>query len=431
MGEQLPAIVENTTTVLTLDDAEAKLLRELGKRLAKPDPMATTGLAEPVVDGDPDDETLEEETRRSVVRVTRAKDAGTWSVRVSNLVGVIGLNGRTLVVNPKIPLRHFAHLALADVGDVRHDQAAADQGEGVQFVELLANWFLAGTEDLLHSELLRDYREVVSAGPYVRGSLLFRPTVMNLLRGRAEVTSRHDEFDRDIPANRVLLEAARRLSGHRHLVSQTRLRSSRVQLRFDGVGRFQRSDLGVRPDRRMARYRVPHRLGTDIIRSTIRDLSAGDASSQTFLIYTPSLIESGVRAMLKRNFPHLVVHKSAIPLAGGDRSMHPDIVIGDNEVTGDVKYRKTSHTARAPWRRAELNQAVAFAAAARASRGFIVGFVDREDEREPELRVGDIAVRRFDWPVDDVEPEESEDLFVSAFGTWLARHSETQTDDPD
>jgi hypothetical protein len=84
--------------------------------------------------------------------------------------------------------------------------------------------------------------------------------------------------------------------------------------------------------------------------------------------------------------------------------MNPDLVFGDIAAVGDVKYKLLS----GDWSRSDLNQIVAFAAAARTLTGIVVGFHPTETAPLPSIGVGDFRIAGRAWRADaDRDPAEA------------------------
>ena len=92
---------------------------------------------------------------------------------------------------------------------------------------------------------------------------------------------------------------------------------------------------------------------------------------------------------------------------GLSKGMNPDLVFGDVTAVGDVKYKLF---ASGEWPRSDLNQIVAFAAAARTKQGIVIGFQTPDTRSLPTLRVGDTQVSYIGWRADeDVTPSNAAD----------------------
>jgi hypothetical protein len=99
--------------------------------------------------------------------------------------------------------------------------------------------------------------------------------------------------------------------------------------------------------------------------------------------------------------PHIKVDKRSLPLTGTTMRMNPDLVFGDIAAVGDVKYKLMS----TDWSRSDLNQTVAFAAAARTNTGIVIGFHPSETATLPAVGVGDFAIVGISWRADEgVDP---------------------------
>ena len=75
------------------------------------------------------------------------------------------------------------------------------------------------------------------------------------------------------------------------------------------------------------------------------------------------MVEIGVRRELTRRLASdLPIEKRRLAVDGLSKGMNPELVFGDVTAVGDVKYKLI---ASGEWPRSDLNQIVAFAAAAR------------------------------------------------------------------
>jgi len=354
---------------------------------------------------------------RSVVSI-EARGGGAFSVRVHNAVGAIGLPGLTLVVRPKIDVSHFAYIArFALIDDFRRDESQAWLGEGIEFSEVVATWFLQATEVLIQRGLERDYAMVVDRSSVVRGKVDLTKTVMGWLSGSSLVEAAYDEFEVDTPLNRLLRSATRAVSATAWFSAETRSRADRLTRRMVGVGGLQRGDLEAKPRRGQVRYGPALELARQVLVATGRELSDGRLRSQSFLVSTPRLIETGIRVMLKRGLSPTYVGRHSRALKPSSLTVNPDFEVGPPPYTGDIKYK----VGRVAWNRPDLAQAVFFAAAYRAPLGLIVGFRDSQSAPAKELQVGDIHIGYASWNVSAATPEAAEREMVDQVRCHLDR----------
>ncbi len=325
---------------------------------------------------------------------------GEARVKVLDAVGVVAIEGLQLTVVPKIPQDHFLEIVSRSgrLPAISAVPGAAQRGVG--FAELVCQWFMSALERIVAEGLLQDYREVRDEIKAVRGRLEPLSTARFFYRGRLAVAARFDEFGYDHPLNRILLAAARTVSGAPFLSGTLRRRATRVSRQLPEVNLMTPSDLAAEVDRGSTNYAEGILLAKEVIAATGRSLSAADAKTWTFLFRTAIPIEEGLRAILSEAFRPVPVRKSSFPIGGVSMRANPDLSFGGPSAIGDVKYKIGDGT----WDRGDLYQLVAFATAAGVNTALLVDF--RPDPRPPlpPLKFGDIDVLNASWRL---IPEES------------------------
>lgn len=319
---------------------------------------------------------------------------GRARVRIRNVVGVLAVPGLELIVAPKIPSRHFLYLLeSALLGAVRHERESAALSAGSHLRRLVARWYADALERLLGRGLAKGYVAEEMELDHIRGRINSGSMLRSWYAGRVRVTCEFDEFSEDTPANRYLAYACQLLmaGGAVNEDDLTRLRG--ISARLPDVVRIQNPELPTL-NRRESQYREAVSLAHDIITATGRDFGGGNRTSSTFAIYTPRVVEDGIRNALK-----LTLHPFLVRKTGGRRLMpsfvmvRPDLELGPPPFTGDVKYKLGSTS----WNRADLAQAVLFATAYRSPRAVVIDFVDSDSPREVRLDVGALTVHRVAW----------------------------------
>ena len=120
--------------------------------------------------------------------------------------------------------------------------------------------------------------------------------------------------------------------------------------------------------------------------------------------------------MLSERLARRQVKAGTISLPGTTMTANPDLLFDDGLAVADVKYKLSERD----WRRPDLYQAVAFAAAVRTKRAAIIGFTTEEAPSYTEVHFGDISVRALDWSADSsLDPEASADRLAHDVETWL------------
>lgn len=408
------SLTESVATTLPITTEAAEALMAAGEQLASKSSWWGRGADGPGAAEEADD------AARTVIRCVPA--GSSWSVRVADAVGVVSVPGAQLVVHPKIPLPHFSYLFLRGAAGPRMDVGAALLAEGSSFWELLARWFVAQGDLVLRRGLLRDYEERREAIGVVRGHVIVMPTMRDLLRGRASVHCRYDDFVVDMPLNRLLREAARRIAGSIALPREVRRAADALKARLDEVGPLRPTDHGAATDRRSMHYASAVALAKQVIRNTHRELASGDSRAWTFLLRTPEAIELGIRVVLDEHLDGRV-SKHGLQLKPSSHTLNPDLVFDDGSAIGDVKYKVVG----SDWARADLYQAVAFATGFKASRAAVVSFALSEQPPPPTLQVGAVELRHFVWPTFAGSPSEAGASLAEDVEAWLEAGVEAAT----
>lgn len=398
-------VVENEPTILDLNAEAAAALRATGQQMA-----SSAGWW-----GD-----RSGPGKGSVIDV---QVAGTdrYQVVFRDVVGVIRLEGRQIEVVPKIPLQHFLYLAARGAVGPRFEHMDVDVAPSTRLVDVLAAWFVQAAEGWLSRGLRADYQSHQDELAAARGEILVCDTTMALLRGRPVVHCRYDELSDDAPMNRVVKAACVAVAASTAVPASLSARARRAVARLVDVGPLQPNDVCAQVDRVNNSYARVFPLALLVLQGLGLSFASGRHRGSAFLIRTPELIEDGLRSVMQDALPHTVVTKRRFLLGNTGLSMNPDVVFGLNEAVGDVKYRYL----KKDWNRSDLNQAVAFAAAARCGSALLVGFAaDAAMSLPRDVPVGDIRVRCLAWIADAaVGTNENLERFSGALRIW--RHQMT------
>jgi 5-methylcytosine-specific restriction enzyme subunit McrC len=402
---RVESIQESRDTELPLTPVEAMHLDALGKRLTS----ETTWWGET---DEEDGNTFE----RTVIRVRRTP-AGSWTVRVSDAVGVIAIPGLQITVKPKIPLGHLLYmLGQVDVLP-RLDEERTEIEQSTDLFELTARWFLSAAEQLVRLGLIRDYEPERSELSAVRGRLEPLNTALLYYSGHLAFDCEYEDFTYNTPLNRVIRAAAHALLASPLLPKHVRARAMQVTARIEEADDLRPGDIRVKVDRRTVHYREPVLLAKTIIQSLGRTPLAGGHIGWTFLIRTPEAVEHALRLFLAEALPDRSVDKTRLQLTGTALTISPDLVFSAPLAVGDVKYKLSA----GEWIRSDLYQLVAFATGFRVQHALLVRF------REPvvltcrDLMVGEVHVSERTWPADPLIPAATAaGQFVDGVRGWIA-----------
>ena len=379
-------IVESKLEQVDLTESDARLLNDLGRRLAS----SSTYWRQ--------DQT-EASAPKSVIRCTF--DGSAWAVFFQNVIGVVKVNDLQITINPKIPLMHFLYLMGYSDFLPRFVAESVEVTEANDLLELIAHWFIWTVEAILRRELVHDYMELQDELSAIRGQLDSLQTAQKFYAGRLGFECLYDEFSQDTPLNRLLRAATARTAGQPSFSAALRRRAFRALERFGAISSLRSADLLARTDRRTAHYADGIRLAYLLLSGEARGLENGLKGAWSFLMPTAGPIEDGVRAVLAEQLrPDFVVSKRALRLMPTNLTVNPDLVFSPGNAVGDIKYK----TFDKEWPRADLYQSVAFAAAYKARRAIVMSFGASESSSLPQVAFGDIDVFGVVWQT-DVSPQ--------------------------
>jgi 5-methylcytosine-specific restriction endonuclease McrBC regulatory subunit McrC len=358
--------------VLDLTTAEAQALEGLGQELSAAMAVEKTEDAQPSVI----------ECRRGV--------AGIWQVCVNECVGVVGTGERSWVVAPKIPMPHLAHLMQMGGTLPRTSGLPAGLSEGRDLWRLLYEWFLGRTEQVVRQDLAKGYVPQTSKMAFVRGSVDVLTVARGMLRGQTNVVCTYEDYRTDIPVNRILKSSLGLGLRSGLLNDVTARRTRRLLARFEQVSEASGDDLRVRIDRHTQKYAIAVQLGCHILRGSHREMNIGGRRAWCFLWRTPDAVEEGIRACVREALAGMATVVKT-PRNHGPLTFNADLVIGADAV-GDVKYSLDTKA----WRRADVNQLLAFAVAYQRRRTLLVNFADATAQPK-QTSVATVDITRLTW----------------------------------
>jgi len=390
-------LTENIPELIPFEPDEAAALAQLGRELA--------GQRLDVDEYDTADTT--------VISVNPAGDR-LYTVAVNNLVGTVVAGPTQIIVRPKIQLDSFVYLLQRSSYFPRLERSQTNLAPDESFFEVLVRWFLAATERLLRSDLIRDYLEVADELEAARGRIDALATARLFNSGRMSLQCEFEVFDIDTPLNRMIKAAARAIASNVTCHAESRRRAQRIAAVMGDVGSLNPSDArDAIIDRRTMSYADALLLGRQILAAQARALTAGGVGAQAFLIRTPEPMEDAIRNLLADGLRgRCKVEKDRLSLGGG-MTLNPDLVFGGLAV-GDVKYK----TDWLSWPRPDLYQSVAFAAGFRLAHAVVVSFSERAS-RLHSVAVGNIEVSHLSWEYgEQTPPEIAEDRLKTDARQW-------------
>ena len=394
-------LIETYRHRLQISDDVARELVSIGQNFRLPDDDDLTQNAHGGLD----------DTGRSAIECTRdVRDRDHWIVTVRNNIGVLQVGDHTFVIRPKIGVRHFAHIALSGVSRVKLGNEISHLSRDSTFESLIATWLVAEARQLIPNGLRRGYIPHTDSLPVLRGRPNLVSSSSKWFRGTLSIDCEFDEFHVDTPINRQIKWALKTVSRLETVDESVRGCAVGLIAHLRHVGNLQVDDFRAKLTPEISHYRSVQYLADLLYRGTGRTLDAGDERSRTFLLYTPDIIEQGLRSLIKRELSTWMVEKRSKSLRIG--TVNPDLLFTqcDRVIVGDVKYRDSA--GGWPDARAAAQQAVFFAAAFQTFSSVICSFSASGDDVEDEI-VGSHTVSMVNWDFREcTEPRIAEQNFL-------------------
>jgi 5-methylcytosine-specific restriction enzyme subunit McrC len=312
---------------------------------------------------------------------------GQWRMSAIGKVGTLRIDNVELRIAPKVPIERLFYLLGRgrEWGTWFEDEIKLS--EVADFVSAIAQVFVIWAGRVLRQAPVKDYLTVERSEPTIRGRWLVREQLRRRhgLPHPAEVE--YDEYTMDVPANRLIRSAGRRLLRAASLPSGPRSALRRIdavladaELLTPGVALPQ-----VRFDRRNDRYRPIVALAELILTNGSLDSRVGAAPAAGFLIDLSRVFEQFIEAEVIR---------ACAPFGGTvrpqfsshlDRDHHvtiqPDLVWireGSVATVFDAKYKAEKPSG---YPNADIYQMITYCARHRLTRGHLIYAAGNEGQR--------------------------------------------------
>lgn len=236
-----------------------------------------------------------------LVRVELTKIPGTYGLRAGSKVGVAAGSGWGLRVKSHLNVRNLMFMLCyaRDPAGWKAPYAFFDTEDDL--LSSTAWGFASAAERALLRGPLRGYRRLEERSPVLRGRLRIRDQIA---RGGllTPVDIIRDEFDIDVPENRILLAAARLLRRLPQVHSTARQRLRRIDEQLDGVSLVPRSvALRGPPFTRLNRHYQPAlAIAELVLRGTSIGARTGSRASVTFSFELHRVFEQFLEVSLGR-----------------------------------------------------------------------------------------------------------------------------------
>jgi len=332
------------------------------------------------------------------------RTAGTWRITSRGVVGAFPLrDGGGVRVVPKVPIHNLLRMIeIAEDVPTRE----LEQHVPVASIEDLFDRLVASLTSRVHRRLRvglhKSYVQREDRLPYLRGRLDIEQQVRRSLHTAFDVQFQETSVDHH--DNRVLLATLRTVARSPLLRSDTRAsvrRALRALASDVSLISISPGD-AVRPPYHRLRtdYLPMHRLCRFLLARSGPTLEAGSYAATPFLLDMPRLFETFVAKGMSNGFPaglRLARHvRHRLDPTGrvvfdADLVLY-DVVTGRPRMVLDTKYK--DHDAPVA---SDVQQVIAYAAALGCHEAALVYPTERAF---PQMRAGEITVRRFGVPLD-------------------------------
>ena len=329
----------------------------------------------------------------SSIDVSPTSTSGVWNLRPNSEVGVVRLPDLTVEIRPKLPIHRVLFLASYALGAFKLKPEVADLDRSTDLVEAMVQLFHSAVRQATGRGLLQGYRTHEETLNVVRGRIRIEDQLRRRYGIAVPIEVRYDEFTPDIPPNRLLKAAVRRLAWLPHRSPNTRRLLSAMRAVFVNVTEvdYRPTDLPDIPISPLnAHYRPALALAKLILRSGTVELAAGNVESASFLIDMNQVFEDfvvvGLREALgltEYTFPQEPRGRHLWLDEGQKVRLKPDISWwqGDRCVfVGDAKYKRTTvHGAQ----HHDIYQALAYALGAGLPSALLIYAHDEQERVAP------------------------------------------------
>jgi len=314
------------------------------------------------------------------VSVAPAWEPGAWTLTAGPHVGLICVDGIAVRIRPRIAVSRLLFLLgyAHDPRAWRDDPTALD--DQVDLWPGMAQVFSRQADKALERGLLQGYRTEDAALLLVRGRLREADQVRSHAGLPLPLEVRFDEYDVDIPENRLLRAAAERLLRVPRLPATSVRRLRHLIARLTDVNRLVPGQPlpATPPSRLNARYRPALALARMVLRSRSVDVLDAGVRATGFLVNMNTVLEDFVTLSLTEALMayggRCVAQAPGHTLDEGRRvKLRPDLVrygvAGMAVAVVDAKYKKETP---AGYSFADLYQLLAYCTALQLKVGHLV-----------------------------------------------------------
>lgn len=288
------------------------------------------------------------------LQITPAAEPGRFDIRPGSTIGTILMNGRQLVIQPKLDISRVFFLMAYASGLVSWKEDLALLPPQSSLLEALIPIYCAHLDRAFKRGLLQGYRHVDEPLMTIRGRIDFKATIQRFAL-IPPIDVNYDDFTVDTDENRMLKAAIMALGRLpiRDENSRRGLRRYAVSLADVADMNYATAKLPTFTYTRLNdHYRPALTLARLILLATSLDLGAGEQPVIAFLVDMNKVFEAFVREALRdalridfKSFPAAAGgYGLRLDVAGRIR-LEPDLSLWRNRrcvFVGDAKYKVTS-----------------------------------------------------------------------------------------
>jgi 5-methylcytosine-specific restriction enzyme subunit McrC len=308
----------------------------------------------------------------------RPEGGGHWRLLPAGRVGAVRVGDLEVRVQPKTGIARLLFLLgyAADAGFRPEDVAGVPEPD---LWPALAESLARQVERALGPGVLQGYVTIDESLPLVRGRIRVADQVARRPGLLLPLEVRYDEYAPDIPENRLIRTALRRMLAVPGLRRELSARLAHLDGRLDGVHVLQPGPaLPVwRLTRLNARYAVALRLAEIVLRNQSAEPGPGGVSVAAFVVSMAKVFEDFVTVALREALAPYPGHTEAQYPGHLDEqrkiTILPDVVhvVADRPVAAfDAKYKLEDASSGYP--NADIYQMLAYCTALQLPRGWLV-----------------------------------------------------------
>lgn len=355
----------------------------------------------------------------------RPTGAAGWWLLPRGRVGAVSLDGVDVVVTPKVGIARLLFL----LGYAANAGFRPEDVDGVPDDDLwpaIAETLCRHGERALGRGVLQGYVTEEEALPLVRGRIRIADQIARRPGTLLPLEVRYDEYSVDVPENRILRSALRRMLGAPRLRTELRARLGHLDGRLDGVTPLMAGGLipHWRPTRLNARYHSALRLAELVLCHQSFEVGAGGLRVGAFVVDMAKVFEDFVATALAEawsarpggtwpQYPATLDEE-------GDVTMKVDVVHtvdGCPRIIADAKYKLESASGRYP--NADHYQMLAYCTALRVPVGWLVYASGLGGPITRHVRETDVEIVEYPLHLDAAPGELLEQVAELAARAWL------------